>query len=99
MWEFLNNLLSQGGIAAVVSVVVLCILYRHARADEKREKKMLLLAKEQIDKSEKDQDRLLDLYEKRLEDVKDERERYEELADNLNKSLDLLIKVLKKNGS
>lgn len=46
----------------------------------------------------KDQ-QLIDLSEKRLEDVVEEREEYQELATSIEKSIDLLIKVLKKNGN
>jgi polyhydroxyalkanoate synthesis regulator phasin len=48
----------------------------------------------------KDKDKQLDEQsEKRLEDVIDEREKYQELASDIEKSIDLLIKVLKKNGN
>ena len=42
---------------------------------------------------------LISQSEKRLGDVVDEREKYQELASDIEKSIDLLIKVLKKNGS
>ena len=42
---------------------------------------------------------LLALSEKRLEDVVEEREEYQELATSIEKSIDLLIKVLRKNGN
>jgi len=42
---------------------------------------------------------LLTLSEKRLEDVVEEREEYQELATSIERSIDLLIKVLKKNGN
>jgi len=42
---------------------------------------------------------LIEQSEKRLEDVVDEREKYQELASDIEKSIDLLIKVLKKNGN
>jgi hypothetical protein len=42
---------------------------------------------------------LLTLSEKRLEDVMEEREEYQELATSIERSIDLLIKVLKKNGN
>jgi len=42
---------------------------------------------------------LLVLSEKRLEDVVEEREEYQELATRIERSIDLLIKVLKKNGN
>jgi len=48
----------------------------------------------------KDKDKqLISQSEKRLEDVVDEREKYQELASDIEKSMDLLIKVLKKNGN
>ena len=48
----------------------------------------------------KEKDKQLDHQsEKRLEDVIDEREKYQELASDIEKSIDLLIKVLKKNGN
>jgi hypothetical protein len=47
---------------------------------------------------EKDK-RIVEQSEKRLEDVVDEREKYQELASDIEKSIDLLIKVLKKNGN
>lgn len=40
---------------------------------------------------------LLELSEKRLQDMTEHKEDYEELAKNLDKSIDLLIKVLKKD--
>ena len=42
---------------------------------------------------------LISQSEKRLADVVDEREKYQELASDIEKSIDLLIKVLKKNGN
>ncbi len=48
----------------------------------------------------KDKDKqLISQSEKRLEDVVDQREKYQELASDIEKSMDLLIKVLKKNGN
>ncbi len=41
---------------------------------------------------------LLDMSEKRLKDVTESKEDYEELAKNLDKSIDLLIKVFKKQN-
>jgi len=48
--------------------------------------------------NQKKQDQLLDFYEKRVKDVTETKEDYEELAQKLDKSIDLLIKVFKKNG-
>lgn len=43
-------------------------------------------------------EQLLDLYEKRVKDVTESKEDYEELAHKLDQSIDLLIKVFKRNG-
>lgn len=48
--------------------------------------------------NQKKQDIIIDLYEKRMKDVKESKDHYEELARNLDKSIDLLIKVFKRNG-
>ena len=49
--------------------------------------------------NQKKQEELLAQSERRLEDVIEEREKYQELASDIEKSIDLLVKVLKKNGS
>ena len=49
--------------------------------------------------NQKKQDQLLELYEKRVKDVTESKEDYEELAQKLDKSIDLLIKVFKRNGN
>ena len=46
----------------------------------------------------KKQDELVKLHEKRVEDVSENKEDYEELAHKLDQSIDLLIKVFKRNG-
>ncbi len=48
--------------------------------------------------NQKKQDAMLKLYEKRVEDVSESKEDYEELAHKLDQSIDLLIKVFKRNG-
>lgn len=48
--------------------------------------------------NQKKQDAIVELYEKRTEDVKESKEHYEELAHNFNKHVDLLIKIFKRNG-
>ena len=47
---------------------------------------------------QKRQDEIVKLYEKRVEDVSESKEDYEELAHKLDQSIDLLIKVFKRNG-
>jgi hypothetical protein len=49
--------------------------------------------------NQKKQEELLAQSERRLEDVIEEREKYQELASDIEKSIDLLVKVLKKNGN
>jgi hypothetical protein len=44
------------------------------------------------------QEQLLILYQKRIDDITECKERYEELAHKLEGSIDLLIKVFKKNS-
>ncbi len=48
--------------------------------------------------NQKKQEQLLNLYEKRVKDVTESKEDYEELAHKLYQSIDLLIKVFKRNG-
>lgn len=48
--------------------------------------------------NQKKQEQLLALYSERVKDVTESNERYEELAHKLDQSIDLLIKVFKKNS-
>lgn len=48
--------------------------------------------------NQKRQDVIVQLYEKRMKDVKESKDHYEELSRNLDKSIDLLIKVFRRNG-
>ena len=47
---------------------------------------------------QKQQKDMINLYEKRVQDVSESKEDYEELAQKLEQSIDLLIKVFKRNG-
>lgn len=49
-------------------------------------------------RTSKRHDEIVTLYEKRMKDLKESRDDYEELARNLDKSIDLLIRVFRKNG-
>lgn len=86
-WEFLSAVLKQHGFLALVEIaqagLILWLLRNQTRADKDKAKL---------------QDKLLELSEKRLEDAKEEREDYEELARNLDKSINLLIKVFRKKN-
>ena len=48
--------------------------------------------------TQRKQDEIVKLYGKRVEDVSESKEDYEELAHKLDQSIDLLIKVFKRNG-
>ena len=48
--------------------------------------------------SQRRQREIVILYEKRLRDVSESKEDYSELAHKLDQSIDLLIKVFKRNG-
>jgi hypothetical protein len=89
MWELLTELFKAYGLLAVVEAVqVLLVVYLFRFINRKEAEKNIL------------QEKLLELSEKRLEDAKEEREDYEELARNLERSIDLLIKVFRKrNGN
>ena len=89
MWEFLNAVFAATGIVGLVCIIEAVLLYFAVRAYQKKDKRVEDL-----------QDILLDMSEKRKEDVIEEREKYEELSDDLHKSLDILIKVFKRrNGN
>lgn len=89
MWEFLTAILEQYGVLAVMQVLELgAIIY------------LFKLINKKDDESKELQEKILSLSEKRLQDLKEERENYEELSENLDKSIKLLIEVFKKqNGS
>lgn len=46
--------------------------------------------------NQKRQDQIIKLHEKRLEDATENKNHYEELTKNLDKSIDLLIKIFKQ---
>jgi len=48
--------------------------------------------------NQKKQEEIIKLHEKRVEDIVESKEDYEELAHKLDQSIDLLIKVFKNNG-
>jgi hypothetical protein len=50
-------------------------------------------------RTQKRHEEIVQLYQKRVQDIKESRDDYEELARNLDKSIDLLIKVFRqRNG-
>jgi uncharacterized protein YlxW (UPF0749 family) len=98
MWEFFNNILEAGGLSALFSCVVLLILWRHTKTAEKKQAEALKDSQAQAEKADKLQEQIISLYEKRVSDVTESKDAYEELVNNLDKSIDLLIKVFRKNG-
>ncbi len=89
MWEFFNSILEATGIAGLVCIIETVFLFLVLRFYQKKDKRIEDL-----------QNILLEMSERRREDVIEEREKYEELAKDLHKSLDVLIKVFKRrNGN
>src|SRR5574338_175665 len=87
-WELLSTLLKQYGLLAIVELAQAGLIVWMLRVHAHQEKEKAKL-----------QDKLLELSEKRLEDAREEREDYEELARNLDKSINLLIKVFRKKSA
>jgi len=87
-WEFLRTLLENYGLLALVEVVQIFVIVHLFRLLNSKELEKFKLT-----------EKLLELSERRLEDAKEEREDYEELARNLDKSINLLVKVFQhRNG-
>ena len=89
MWEFFQSIFDAAGIIGLVCLVETVLLFVVLKAYQKKDKRIEDL-----------QNTLLEMSEKRTEDVIEEREKYEELARDLQKSLDVLIQVFKRrNGN
>jgi hypothetical protein len=89
MWDFFRVVFETTGITGLLCVLEAILLVIAVRIYQKKEKK-----------TEDLQDQLLKMSEKRREDIIEEREKYEDLAQDLHKSVDLLIRVFKKrNGN
>jgi len=87
-WELLSLLFKTYGLTALFGAALLAVIA------------YLLFVLRESRKENKDlQEKLLQLAEKRLEDAKEEREDYEELAKNLDKSINLLISVFNNRRS
>lgn len=86
-WEFLTLLLKNYGLIAVIEIlqIGLVVYLFH------------LLGKKEVDKTDL-QNKLLETAERRLADAREEREDYEELARNLDKSINLLVKVVRSRN-
>ncbi|MBD3260360.1 MAG: hypothetical protein GF334_01560 [Candidatus Altiarchaeales archaeon] len=88
MWEFFSAVFQQTGILGLSCVVEAAVIAYLVRLYRQKDNQADALNK-----------RLFEMSEKRLKDVVEEREKYEDLSQDLNKSINLLIKVFrKKNG-
>jgi transcriptional regulator GlxA family with amidase domain len=87
MWDFLLELLKTHGLLSVIQVAQAVVIVYLFRESQKKDKAIHTL-----------NDKLLAQSEKRLEDALEEKESYEELARGLDRSIDLLIKVFKKQN-
>lgn len=87
MWEFLTVLLHQTGLlgllAAAEALVILIVVKMYQKKDAKTDEL---------------QKQLLAMSEQRLEDVVEERQKYEALSQELKKSTNLLIQVFQKRA-
>lgn len=85
-WSFLTLLLKEYGLVSIALVGLLGIvvhLFRQLKAEQTKNTNL--------------QDKLLELSEKRLADAKEERQDYEELARGIDKHIEILIKILRRN--
>ena len=87
MWEFFQTVFEATGILGLACLVEAGLLFLAYRMFQKKD-----------DKVERLQQALLEMSEKRREDVIEEREKYEELSQDLDKSLNLFIKIFKKRN-
>ncbi len=85
MWDFFLAIFNAAGIIGLICIAEAVLLYLLLRAYQKKDGRIEELQKQ-----------VLEMSEKRREDIIEEREKYEDLAGDLHKSLDLLIKVFKK---
>lgn len=89
MWEFFKALFESTGVVGLACVLEAVLLFMVLRAYQTKDRKIEDL-----------QNTLLEMSEKRREDIVEEREKYEELSKDLHKSLDVLIQVFKRrNGN
>lgn len=88
MWDFFRAVFDATGIIGLACIAEAGLLYLLLRAYQKKDKR-----------NEELQEKILEMSEKRREDAVECRQEYEDLADELHKSIDLLIKVFqRRNG-
>ena len=86
MWDFLSEVLKSGGVVALLQVAqLIAIGYLYKQGQSKDE---LVQQKDT---------QLLEMSEKRLQDALESRDDFEELSKNLDRSIDLLIKIIKND--
>lgn len=97
MWEFFLHILKNYGVLGIFSALELGAIFWLYRKVEQKDALIGTLHKEIKTLSEK---RLEDAG-KRLEDVVEDRERYEDLTKELTSNLDVVIKMVSKyrNGT
>lgn len=89
MWDFFRAVFDATGIIGLACIAEAGILYLLLRAYQKKD-----------NRNEELQNQILEMSERRREDAVECREEYEELAQELHKSIDILIKVYqKRNGN
>ncbi len=87
MWEFFQAVFEATGVLGLLCFIEAGALIFAYRIYQKKDSKVESL-----------QQAILDMSEKRREDIIEEREKYEELSQDLDKSLNLLIKIFKKRN-
>jgi hypothetical protein len=85
MWDFFTALLQQSGILGIVCAVEAIALFTLVKLYVRKDERV-----------EGIQQQLVDLSEKRLNDVVEDRDKYEDLSQDLNKSINLLVQVFKR---
>ena len=89
LWQFLTEVFKVTGVTGLICLVEAGLLYLAIRLYQRKDQKVDDL---QVD--------LLAMSEKRREDTIEEREKYEDLAQDLNKSVQLLVEAFRKrNGN
>lgn len=86
-WLFMSQLIEDYGLLAAIELAQLIIIWWLFKVQHRSEQEKTRL-----------QEKLLELSEKRLADAKEERHEYEDLAKNVNKSIDMLIRVFRKKS-
>ena len=87
MWEFLSFLVEEAGIVGLASAVEAVAIVFMAKAYLKKDRELA-----------ESNRKLLEMSNKRLQDVVEEREKYQTLSQDMNKSMELLVEVFRRNS-